>query len=70
MIYDVAPLLVADDYLAFMNHVDACLMVVEEGATKVADIERAMDLLKDSNVMGTVLNKSSQRDLPTYYYKS
>ena len=70
MIYDVAPLLVADDYLAFMHHVDACLMVVAEGATKVADIERAMDLLKDSNVIGTVLNKSSQRNLHTYYYKS
>ena len=32
--------------------------------------ERAMDLLKDSNVIGTVLNKSSQRNLHTYYYKS
>ena len=67
IIYDMAPLLVADDYLAFMRHVDASLLVVAEGATKVTEIERAMEMLKDGNLIGTVLNKSSERIVHTNY---
>lgn len=69
VIYDLAPLLLTDDYLVFMQNVDACLLVIEEGATKKDDIERAVELLKDSNLIGTVLNKSAQKTFSAYYYR-
>ena len=69
VIYDLAPLLLTDDYLVFMHNVDACLLVVEEGTTKKVDIERAVELLKDSNLIGTVLNKSAQKTFSGYYYR-
>ena len=69
VIYDLAPLLLTDDYLVFMQNVEACLLVVEEGTTKKDDIERAVELLKDSNLIGTVLNKSAQKTFSAYYYR-
>ena len=50
VIYDLAPLLLTDDYLVFMQNVDACLLVIEEGATNKDDIERAVELLKDHGI--------------------
>lgn len=60
VLYDLPPLLVTDDALVFLRLVDACLVVFEEGGTKRADIERALELLRDVNVIGTVLNKARQ----------
>ena len=58
MLYDLPPLLLTDDALVFLRLVDACLLVVEEGSTRRADIERAMELLRGVNLIGTVLNKA------------
>lgn len=58
VLYDLPPLLLTDDALVFLRLVDACLLVFEEGATRQADIERAMELLDGINVIGTVLNKA------------
>jgi hypothetical protein len=38
--------------------VDAALLVVEEGKTSTQDAQRATDLLKDTHLIGVVLNKS------------
>lgn len=69
VIYDLAPLLLTDDYLVFMQNIDACLLVIEEGVTKKDEIEHAVELLKDSNLIGTVLNKSAQKRFSAYYYR-
>ncbi|MGH2952256.1 MAG: exopolysaccharide biosynthesis protein, partial [Solirubrobacterales bacterium] len=66
VIYDMPPLLVADDVLAFSPYVDALLLVVAEGETKQEEVAQARELLKDANVVGTVLNKSI--DQSTVYY--
>lgn len=68
VIYDLPPLLVADDFLAFAPLVDAALVVVEEGKTKKDDLRAALASIRDIPVVGTVLNKSydSQRNFYDY----
>ena len=67
VIFDLPPLLSADDALAFAPYVDAALLVVEEGKTTRDDITRAVGYLRRTELLGTVLNKSEE---PTtgYYY--
>lgn len=58
VIFDLPPVLSAADALAFSPYVDAALLVVEEGKTGRQDLERALELLGSTNVLGTVLNKA------------
>ena len=58
VIFDLPPVLDAADAMAFTPYVDATLLVVEEGKTRRKEIERALDLLSATNVLGTVLNKA------------
>lgn len=62
VIYDMPPLLATDDCLAFMPYVDATLLVVGEGKTSEAEIERAMAMVRDSYMIGTILNDSTERN--------
>jgi exopolysaccharide/PEP-CTERM locus tyrosine autokinase len=57
IIFDLPPLLTAADALAFTPYVDAVLLVVEEGKTTQNDTARAVEMLSNTNVLGTVLNK-------------
>lgn len=58
ILFDLPPLLKTSDVLAFAPHLDALLLVVEEGRTKAEDVERALSLIKQSTpVLGTVVNK-------------
>lgn len=57
VIFDLPPVLNAADALAFSPFVDAALLVVEEGKTTRKDTTRALELLSNTNVLGTVLNK-------------
>ncbi len=66
VIYDMPPLLLADDVLAFAPQVNAALLVVEEGKTRKDELQRAMELLEGINVVGTVLNKTADNHR-TYY---
>src|SRR5690606_31844935 len=66
IIFDLPPLLEADDMLTFMPQVDAVLLVVSERETRRADLERANELFKELNVIGTLLNKSNDK-APAYY---
>lgn len=60
VIYDMPPLLAQDDPLTFLPHVDAVLLIVQDGVTKSADIKRSLEVLEHANVIGTVLNNSYQ----------
>ena len=62
IVFDVPPILAGADTLALSAYMDATILLVEERKTERADIERSCDLLRDSTVMGIVLNKS--RELP------
>jgi len=61
VIYDMPPLLTTDDCLAFMPYVDATLLVVAEGMTKEQELGRAMSMMRDSHVIGAILNNSTER---------
>jgi capsular exopolysaccharide synthesis family protein len=61
IIFDLPPVLSSADALAFAPYVDAALLVVEEGVTRKEDIERALELLTSTNVIGTVLNKAEPK---------
>ena len=57
IIFDLPPLLRNDDAIVFVPKADTCLLVIEDGATTPDDIERSLQLLDQSQVLGTILNK-------------
>jgi protein-tyrosine kinase len=61
VLFDLPPVLTAADTLAFSPYVDAALLVVEDGKTLADDVANAADLLKNTQLIGTVLNKSPIR---------
>jgi capsular exopolysaccharide synthesis family protein len=62
IVFDVPPILSGADTLALSSYMDATILLVEEYKTPRDDIERSCELLRHSNLLGIVLNKS--RDLP------
>jgi len=59
IIFDLPPVLVGDDVLAFSGLADATLLVVQEGKTTTDDLNSTIGLLEKKNLIGTVLNRSS-----------
>lgn len=58
IIFDLPPLLRDDDALVFTPLVDATLLVVEQGVTTPDQVERCLQLLQGTGVVGTVFNKA------------
>lgn len=58
VVIDVPAILTADDALAISPVVDGYLMVVSESETGRDDVSRALEIMRDINVFGVVLNKS------------
>lgn len=63
IIFDLPPLLTQADSLGFSPYVDCVLLVIDEGHTKTDELKHAASLLKDINVLGTVLNKASDNKI-------
>ncbi len=61
VLFDVPPLLTADDGLAFLPFVDAALLVVVEGETTIEDVELAKEMLSSTPLLGAVLNRASSQ---------
>ena len=57
VIFDLPPVLVADDVLALLPHVDCVLLVVASGGSTDKEIEESMVRLKGAKLVGVVLNK-------------
>lgn len=66
LVFDLPPVLQADDALAFARHVQAALVVVGEGRTRRDDLLRTIELLRDVPIIGTVLNGTRER-VDAYY---
>ncbi len=66
IVYDMPPVLAADDMLAFSPYVDAILVVVAEGITPRTDAMKVRELLADMNVIGTLLNRSDEKTAAYY----
>jgi capsular exopolysaccharide synthesis family protein len=59
VVFDLPPVLVGDDVVAFAHNLDALLMVVEEGGSRSDEVTHALRLLEGVELLGVVLNKSS-----------
>ncbi len=66
IVFDLPPILMADDALAFCPAVDSTLLVIEEGANTKDQLVRCTEILGSIKLIGTVLNKAEERQ-PTYY---
>jgi Mrp family chromosome partitioning ATPase len=64
ILFDLPPVLGADDALAFAPLVECGLVVVAEGATSRDDLLRCMELLRKTPIVGTVLNRSTDAASP------
>lgn len=66
LIVDLPPVLLSDDALMMAPLLDAVVLVVDERRTKREDVARVMDLLHDTKIVGTVLNRSSESESRAY----
>jgi len=67
-IYDLPPLLAADDAMIMLPQVDCVLMVVANGTSTPTEIEDALDLIPKDKLIGVVYNKAEEENNKAYYY--
>jgi protein-tyrosine kinase len=65
IIFDLPPVLNADDALSFAPQVECGLVVAAEGRTRRSDLVRTIELLHKTPLVGTVLNRAV--DAPSGY---
>ncbi len=68
IIIDLPPMLGTADVLAFAPHVDCVLAVVSEGETSRESLASAREILTETNLLGTVLNRSTEAESVSYDY--
>ncbi len=66
MIVDLPPVLLSDDALTVAPQLDAVVLVVAEGRTRREDVSRVLELLGNTRVIGSVLNRSSESEKRAY----
>jgi Mrp family chromosome partitioning ATPase len=59
LVFDLPPVLGADDALAFLPLLECGLVVVAERATRREDLVRCMELLRKTPLIGTVVTKAT-----------
>ena len=58
MLFDMPPLLVSDDTIAFLDQVDCVLMIAAAEESTMGEIDRCgKELARHTQVLGVVLNK-------------
>ena len=57
VLFDVPPVLNSSDAISFAHLVDAILLIVEEGRTTMADVQRAISLLPEEKMLGIAMNR-------------
>ena len=68
VLYDMPPMLMTDDNIAFADNVDAAMLIAAAGSTTVKQIDVCeRDLAAHTNFLGVVLNKCRFTD-GTYGY--
>jgi Mrp family chromosome partitioning ATPase len=66
LIVDLPPVLLSDDALMVAPLLDAVVLVVNERRTKRDDVVRVIELLGNTRIAGTVLNRSSESEQRAY----
>ncbi|MDE2051805.1 MAG: CpsD/CapB family tyrosine-protein kinase [Gammaproteobacteria bacterium] len=67
VILDMPPINVSDDVLAFAPRVDSFLLIASQGITARRTLANAKEVLSELNVLGVVLNRSTERNDSPYY---
>jgi Mrp family chromosome partitioning ATPase len=67
VVFDLPPALMSDDVMKFAPNLDCTLFVVSEGLTTRDLLEKAKEMLDEMNLLGVVLNRSSETG-KSYYY--
>lgn len=67
ILIDLPPLLGISDAMTFLPKTDACLLVVAEAETEVADLKQSMQLIDEKKFLGSVFNKSTEASASLYY---
>lgn len=67
VVFDLPPMLAADDVMAVLPHIDCVLMIVGSGVSTKAEIDEAMTRVARANLIGVVLNKDVAPALQDYY---
>lgn len=57
VVLDMPSILVADDAMVILPHVDCVLLVLGDGRHSEAEIEETLRLIPNKNILGTVLNR-------------
>lgn len=64
IVLDLPPLLSRADVLGFSSHIDALLLVAEEGRTSTMEVEQAVGAIAGNvPILGGILNKSGRKQL-------
>jgi protein-tyrosine kinase len=66
LIVDLPPVLLSDDALMVAPLLDGVVLVVNERRTKREDVVRVVELLGNTRIIGTVLNRSSESENRAY----
>ncbi len=61
IIFDLPPILQADDAMVLLPQVDCALIVVPDGTNTESELIQMMRLLDKVNILGTVVNKSEEK---------
>lgn len=67
VIFDLPPILNADDAMVLLPQMDCVLLVVGDGVHTESEIAEAMRLLSKSNILGVVVNKAEVEPRAYYY---
>ena len=67
IIFDAPPAIDCPDTLILSQHVDGIILVTEYNKTTRDQIEKTLILLKNANILGTVLNKTGTGKKTGYY---
>lgn len=67
VIFDLPPVLAADDVMTVLPRIDCVLMVVGSGASTQSEVEESMNRVSKANLLGVVLNKDESPVQNAYY---
>ncbi len=66
LLVDLPPVLLSDDALTLAPLLDGVVLVVNERITRREDVGRVIELLANTRIVGTVLNRSSESEQRAY----
>ena len=67
-VIDLPPVLASDDVIAVSPLIDALLLVVAQGRCRREELRETLELLRESEILGVVLNGSREKSAATGYY--